>query len=97
MVSAKNKANWEKGFGNWVVESGLTEEKVSDNDRMYLCYRFKINSPFEKERRLEKDVQRYTNQCLMLQNLTGVVTFPGACRLLSTCVEALNRAVCGVG
>lgn len=92
MVSAKNKANWEKGFGNWVVESGLTEEKVSDNDRMYLCYCFKINSPFEKER-----PQRYTNQCLMLQNLTGVVTFPGACRLLSTCVEALNRAVCGVG
>lgn len=48
MVSAKNKANWEKGFGNWVVESGLTEEKVSDNDRMYLCYRFKINSPLKK-------------------------------------------------
>lgn len=35
MVSAKEKGNWEKGFGNWVVESGLTEEKVSDNDGMF--------------------------------------------------------------
>lgn len=97
MVSAKNKANWEKGFGNWVVESGLSEEQVSDNDRMYLCYRFKINSPSEKESRLEKGAQCYTTQCLMLQSLTGVAAFPAACRHLSTRVEALNRAVCGVG
>lgn len=64
---------------------------------MYLCYRFKINSPSEKESRLEKDAQRYTNPCLMLQSLTGVVAFPEACCHLSTRVEALNRAVCGVG
>lgn len=89
MVSAKNKANWEKGLRNWVVESS--------NDRMYLCYCFKINSPSEKESRLEKDTQHYTNQCLTLQSLTGVTAFPGACCHLSTCVEALNGAACGVG
>lgn len=55
MICAKNRTNWEKGesLGTWVVQTGLTEEEVSD--LAYLCRHFEINSPSRRESLLEKD------------------------------------------
>lgn len=96
VISVKNKTNWGTGerLGNWVVETGLTEGRVTDSDSAICVTVLKQTALLSKRAGLRRMHNCYTDQFAVAKPFTGATAFPGACCYLPTCEEALNRPVC---